>query len=55
MYRGTSLKRSRLPLGPYSRTLPRALWGAYGEVRCFMSEELYIHAESTDTALPQAL
>ena len=26
-YRGTSLIRSRLPLGPYSRTMPRALWG----------------------------
>ena len=26
-YRGTSLKRHRCPLGPYSRTMPRALWG----------------------------
>ena len=27
-YMGTSLIRNRLPLGPYSRTLPRALWGS---------------------------
>jgi len=26
-YRGTSLIRNRLPLGPYSRTMPRALGG----------------------------
>ena len=25
-YRGTSLIRKRLPLGPYSRPMPRALW-----------------------------
>ena len=25
-YRGTSLKRNRPPLGPYSRPMPRALW-----------------------------
>ena len=25
-YRGTSLMRKHLPLGPYSRTMPRALW-----------------------------
>ena len=25
-YRGTSLVRNSLPLGPYSRTMPRALW-----------------------------
>ena len=25
-YRGTSLKRSSAPLGPYSRNMPRALW-----------------------------
>ena len=25
-YRGTSLMRKRTPLGPYSRTMPRALW-----------------------------
>ena len=27
-YRGTSLMRKRTPLGPYSRTKPRALWGS---------------------------
>ena len=26
VYRGTSLMIKRLPLGPYSRTLSRALW-----------------------------
>ena len=26
LYRVTSLIRKRLPLGPYSRALPRALW-----------------------------
>ena len=25
-YRGTSLLRNSAPLGPYSRTIPRALW-----------------------------
>ena len=25
-YRGTSLMRDRLPLAPYSRPMPRALW-----------------------------
>ena len=25
-YRGTSLIRNRAPPGPYSRTMPRALW-----------------------------
>jgi len=25
-YRGTSLMRNCAPLGPYSRTMPRALW-----------------------------
>ena len=28
-YRGTSLIRNRVPLGPYSRTMPRALWWPY--------------------------
>ena len=26
MYRGTSLIRNHHPRGPYSRTMPRALW-----------------------------
>jgi len=29
-YMGTSLIRNRLPLGPYSRPLPRALWWSRG-------------------------
>jgi len=29
-YRGTSLTRERIPLGPYSRHMPRALWWSYG-------------------------
>ena len=28
--RGTSLIRNSSPLGPYSRTIPRALWWAWG-------------------------
>ena len=28
VYRGTSLIRNRCRLGPYSRTMPRALWGS---------------------------
>ena len=27
VYRGTSLMRNHLPLGPYIRTMTRALWG----------------------------
>ena len=30
LYRGTSLKRSRHPVGPYSRTVPRLLWRSWG-------------------------
>ena len=37
-YRGTSLIRNRLPLGPYSRTVPRALWGPQRGVRFLMNE-----------------
>jgi len=33
-YRGTSLIRNRAPLGPYSRTMPRAIGGG----RFLMSE-----------------
>ena len=28
LYRGTSLSRNRRPVGPYSRTMSRALWGS---------------------------
>ena len=37
-YRGTSPIRKRLPLGPYSRHMPRALWWSYGGGRFLMSE-----------------
>ena len=37
-YRGTSLIRNRRPLGPYSRTMPRALWGSWGGGRFRMSK-----------------
>ena len=29
-YTGTSLTRNRVPLGPYSRTVTRALWWSLG-------------------------
>ena len=38
LYRGTSLIRNSLPLGPFSRTLPRALWWSWGGGRFLMSE-----------------
>ena len=38
VYRGTSLTRNRRPLGPYSRTMPRALWGSQGAGRFLRSE-----------------
>ena len=37
-YRDTSLIRKRLLLGPYSRLMPRALWGSEGVGRFFMSQ-----------------
>ena len=37
-YRGTSLRRNRTPLGPYSRTMHRALWWPYGGLLFLMSE-----------------
>jgi len=37
-YRGTSLIRTRPPLGPYSRPMPRGLWWSWGGVRFLMSE-----------------
>jgi len=30
MYRVTSLRRERLALGPFGRTMPRALWWSWG-------------------------
>ena len=37
-YGGTSLIRNRAPLGPYSRTMPRALQWSWGGARFLMSE-----------------
>ena len=37
-YRDTSLIRKHLLLGPYSRLMPRALWGSEGGGRLFMSQ-----------------
>jgi hypothetical protein len=38
VYRVTSLIRNRRSLGPYSRTMPRALWGSQGGGRFVMIE-----------------
>ena len=37
-YRGASLIINSAPLGPYSRTMPRALWWSYGGGLFPMSE-----------------
>ena len=37
-YRGTLFTRNRLRLGPYSRTMPRALWGSWEGGHFLMSE-----------------
>ena len=37
-YRDTSLIRNRVPSGPYSRTLPSALWKSLGGGQVLMSE-----------------
>ena len=37
-YRGTSLIRHCPPLGPCSRTMPRALWGSEGGEQFLVSE-----------------
>jgi len=43
MYRGTSLIRKRLLLGPYSKTMPRVLrWSGGG--RRFLMSEVPLHA-----------
>ena len=38
MYRVTSPIGNYRPLGPYSTTMPRALWGSYADGRFLMSE-----------------
>jgi len=37
-YRGTSLIRKSAPLGPYSRSIPRALWWSWGGGGGLLSE-----------------
>ena len=37
-HRGTSLMINRHPLGPYNRSMSRALWGSYGGGRFLMIE-----------------
>ena len=37
-YRGTSLRRKRFPLGPYSRPMPRVLGGSQGGGHFLMGE-----------------
>ena len=37
-YRGTSLIRTSAPLGPYSRTISRAIWWSWGKGLLLMSE-----------------
>ena len=49
-YRGTSPIQKRLPVGPYSRAIPKALWWSEGGRGVLMSEvPLY------DTELRDAL
>ena len=43
-FTGTSLIRNRRTLGPYSRTMPRALWGSSRGGRFLMSEVL-LHSQ----------
>ena len=38
MYRGTSLTRTRTPLGPYHTPMPRVLRGSWGGGRFLMGE-----------------
>ena len=43
-YRGTSLMRKRIPLGPFRRPVPRVLCGSQGGGRFLMGEvPLYTH------------
>ena len=37
-YRGTSIIKKRLPVGPYRCPMPRALWWSYGGGRFLISE-----------------
>jgi len=49
---GTSLIKNSLPLGPNSRTMPRALWWPQGVGRFLMSEvSLYLDDAGEDEVL----
>ena len=37
-YRGTSLRRKHLPLGPYSRPMPGVTWGSWRDGLFLISE-----------------
>jgi len=41
-YRGTSLIRNRLPLGPYGKPMTRALWWSQGG-GCFLMSEVPLY------------
>ena len=45
MYRGTSLIRNRLPIEPYRRAMPWALWWSKGEGR-FLLREVLLYTRS---------
>ena len=49
-YRGTSLIRKRLPLGPYDRHLRRALWRSGGWGAFLMSEVALYSADIPQVA-----
>ena len=49
-YRGTSLRRNKPPVGPYSRPTPRVLWWSWGGALFLMSESpLYTPATRSRT------
>ena len=47
-HRGTSLIRNRLHLGPYSKTMARALWKGYGGLRFLTSDVALQGAQARD-------
>ena len=53
-YRGTSLIRNCLLVGPYSRTMPRALWWSKGGLQFLMSDvPLYEFRHQPNSSIPQ--
>jgi len=53
-YRGTSLIKNNPLLGPYSRTMNRALWWSWGKGLFFMSE-VFLHTSVEEHARPDML